>query len=118
MLGHDMAKDRFAALARMNFSSPYVALPQKLSVEENLRVYAHFYNVPNVTRRIGELCDELDLHGFLSRPAPMHRPCATRLVLLVGAEVQTSIGRKDEPQRTHIPDRPLAVWSFRRPNRQ
>jgi ABC-2 type transport system ATP-binding protein len=32
VLGHDMARDRFAALARMNFSSPYVALPQKLSV--------------------------------------------------------------------------------------
>ena len=28
MLGHDMARDRFAALARMNFSSPYVALPR------------------------------------------------------------------------------------------
>ena len=32
VLGHDMAKDRFAALARMNFSSPYIALPQKLTV--------------------------------------------------------------------------------------
>ena len=40
-LGHDMAKDRFAALARMNFSSPYVALPARLSVAENLRVYGH-----------------------------------------------------------------------------
>jgi len=30
ILGHDMARDRFAALARMNFSSPYVALPQRL----------------------------------------------------------------------------------------
>ncbi len=46
VLGHDMAKHRFAALARMNFSSPYVALPQKLSVVENLRIYAHLYNVP------------------------------------------------------------------------
>ena len=36
ILGHDMAKDRFAALARMNFSSPYVALPHRLSVERRL----------------------------------------------------------------------------------
>ena len=46
VLGHDMARDRFAALARMNFSSPYVSLPQRLSVAENLRVYGHLYNVP------------------------------------------------------------------------
>ena len=45
VLGHDMARDRFAALARMNFSSPYVALPQRLSVAENLRVYCHLYDV-------------------------------------------------------------------------
>ena len=41
VLGHDMAHDRFAALARMNFSSPYIALPHRLSVEENFRVYGH-----------------------------------------------------------------------------
>jgi ABC-type branched-subunit amino acid transport system ATPase component len=38
VLGHDMARDRFAALARMNFSSPYVSLPQRLSVAENLAI--------------------------------------------------------------------------------
>src|SRR5271165_2730334 len=69
VLGHDMARNRFAALARMNFSSPYVALPAKLSVAENLRVYAHLYNVHHVERRIRELADELDLHAFLNRPA-------------------------------------------------
>ncbi|HEY0204221.1 MAG TPA: ATP-binding cassette domain-containing protein, partial [Acetobacteraceae bacterium] len=41
VLGHDMAKDRFAALARMNFSSPYVALPSRLTVRQNMRVYGH-----------------------------------------------------------------------------
>jgi ABC-2 type transport system ATP-binding protein len=41
VLGHDMLRDRFAALARMNFSSPYVSLPQRLTVRENLRVYGH-----------------------------------------------------------------------------
>ena len=56
VLGHDMAKDRFAALARMNFSSPYVSLPSRLTVRENLRVYGHLYNVPQVNdadRRAG-----------------------------------------------------------------
>src|SRR5271169_49391 len=53
VLGHDMARDRFAALARMNFSSPYVALPHRLTVKENLEVYGHLYSVPKLERRIG-----------------------------------------------------------------
>jgi ABC-2 type transport system ATP-binding protein len=69
VLGHDMARDRFAALARMNFSSPYVSLPQRLSVAENLRVYGHLYNVANLERRITELAAELDLGELLDRPA-------------------------------------------------
>ncbi|HQU11146.1 MAG TPA: ATP-binding cassette domain-containing protein, partial [Acidiphilium sp.] len=52
VLGHDMARDRFAALARMNYSSPYVALPMRLTVSENLRVYGHLYNVPRLENRI------------------------------------------------------------------
>src|SRR5580692_4891411 len=69
VLGHDMAHDRFRALARMNFSSPYVSLPQRLSVAENLRVYGHLYNVAGLERRIAELSAELDLAELLDRPA-------------------------------------------------
>src|SRR5437764_15240191 len=50
VLGHDIARDRFAALARMNFSSPYVALPHRLKVAENLRLYGHLYDVPHTDR--------------------------------------------------------------------
>ena len=52
VLGHDMARDRFAALARMNFYSPYVSLPQRLSVAENLRVYGHLYDVARLEQRL------------------------------------------------------------------
>jgi len=69
VLGHDMAKHRFAALARMNFSSPYIALPARLSVIENLRVYGHLYNVPRLNRRIEELATQFNLEPLLSRPA-------------------------------------------------
>ena len=68
VLGHDMARDRFAALARMNFSSPYVSLPQRLTVAENLRVYGHLYGVPRPERRIAELAAELDLAELLGPP--------------------------------------------------
>ena len=69
VLGHDMARDRFAALARMNFSSPYVSLPARLSVRENLRIYCHLYDVPRAERRIERLAEELALGEFLDRPA-------------------------------------------------
>src|SRR3954452_7515549 len=69
VLGHDMARDRFAALARMNFSSPYLALPNRLTVAENLRVYAHLYNVHGMEARITELATELELGALLHRPA-------------------------------------------------
>src|ERR1035441_3132316 len=69
ILGHNMARDRFAALARMNFSSPYVALPPRLSPGENLRVYGHLYDVRHTERRIAELAGELDLTELLDRPA-------------------------------------------------
>ena len=69
ILGCDMARDRYAALARMNFSSPYIALPSRLSVSENLRVYGHLYNVRGLEARIRELAAQLDLTALLDRPA-------------------------------------------------
>src|SRR6266567_2771133 len=69
VLGHDMLRNRFAALARMNFSSPYVALPHRLTVRENLLVYGNLYNVRRADQRIAELSRELDLGALLDRPA-------------------------------------------------
>jgi len=68
ILGHDMATDRFAALAKMNFSSPYVALPHRLTVAQNLRVYCHLYGVRHTETRIAELAEELELGPLLNRP--------------------------------------------------
>ena len=69
VLGRDMARDRFAALARMNFSSPYIALPGRLTVLENLRVYGHLYGVRQLGHRIAELAEQLELAPFLHRAA-------------------------------------------------
>lgn len=67
MLGHDMTKDRFKALARMNFSSPYADLPRKLTVRENLRIYGRLYGVRDLEARIAALSEELDLGEFIDR---------------------------------------------------
>ncbi|MGH8548178.1 MAG: ABC transporter ATP-binding protein [Methylococcales bacterium] len=68
ILGVDMVRDRFDALPRMNFTSPYVDLPQRLSVFQNLDIYARLYGIRRPKTRILQLAEELTLTDFLKRP--------------------------------------------------
>ena len=68
VLGVDMRRDRHAALPRMNFTSPYVDLPKRLTVAENLRVFADLYGVAQPKARIAALAEEFDLGEVLKRP--------------------------------------------------
>ena len=52
ILGNDIAKNRYSILSQVNFSSPYVDLPNRLTVEENLNVYANLYSIEDVKSQI------------------------------------------------------------------
>ena len=67
VLGVDMLRHRYRALPRMNFSSPYVDMPRRLTVEENLRVYATLYAVPDLSRALRRMAEDLDITQFMKR---------------------------------------------------
>jgi ABC-2 type transport system ATP-binding protein len=68
MLGEDTLRHRYRVLPRINFTSPYVDLPKRLTVRENLRVFADLYGLRDPRGRIAELAAQFDLEGLLKRP--------------------------------------------------
>ena len=59
--------DRVSILSKMNFASPYVELPKKLSVKQNLEVYGRLYGVKNLKKKINDISEELDIKQFLEK---------------------------------------------------
>ena len=60
-------RDKYQVLHRLNFENPYFDMPMRLSVRENLTVYALLYGVRLVDERIAQLAGELDLADLLER---------------------------------------------------
>ena len=54
-------------LSRMNFASPYIELPKKLSVRQNLEVYGRLYGIKDLKNRIAEISNDLNLNNFLNK---------------------------------------------------
>jgi ABC-2 type transport system ATP-binding protein len=65
--GKNIEKNRTNLLEKMNFISPYVELPKKLTVEENLKIYGRLYGVKSLKNKISELMEKLNLTEFKSR---------------------------------------------------
>ena len=65
--GQNIENNRTSLLEKMNFISPYVELPKKLTVEENLKVYGRLYGVKNLKDKIYNLMKKLNLTQFITR---------------------------------------------------
>jgi ABC-2 type transport system ATP-binding protein len=67
VLGADMPRQRYRVLQRMNFESPYVDMPMRLTIRQNLTVFGMLYGVPKLAERIEELGEAFDLTDLLDR---------------------------------------------------
>src|SRR4051812_17110957 len=67
VLGCPMPEQSAEVLGRMNFESPYVDMPMRLTVRQNLTIFGRLYSVENLGERIEQLAADLDLGEFLDR---------------------------------------------------
>jgi len=109
VLGADMPKQRYRVLHRMNFESPYVEVPMRLTVRQNLTVFGMLYGVADLRERIAELGRELDLTDLLDRPTGrLSAGQKTRVSLAKALINSPDVLLLDEPTASLDPD--TADW--------
>jgi ABC-2 type transport system ATP-binding protein len=109
VLGADMPKQRYRVLHRMNFESPYVEVPMRLTVRQNLKVFGRLYGVEDLPGRIAQLGRDLDLTDLLDRPTgKLSSGQKTRVSLAKALINSPDVLLLDEPTASLDPD--TADW--------
>ena len=105
VLGEDMPAQRHRVLPRMNFTSPYVDVPKRLTVAQNLSVFADLYGLRRARERIAEVAEDCDLTGLLKRPyGSLSAGQRTRVSLAKAVLNEPDVLLLDEPTASLDPD--------------